>query len=102
MATLKNININRNFSVRQDNEDNVSEPNMIYKNVKFDECYDLVQFSIVELNKPYYWAKAFGFKLNTNESKIRKVVKEYCNNITDTMIKEYKKFLEDGEKYEWD
>lgn len=99
MATLKDIEIYRRCGVRPNN-------NIIYAGrqwgVEKGEPYDFVQFSINELNKPYFWRKKLCLKCDLTEEQIKNEVEEYIKNITEEDIKEYKCFLEDGEQYGWD
>lgn len=98
MATLKEIKINRKWGVRPNN-------NTIYIGsqwgIEKDEPYDLVQFSINELNKPYFWNESLCLKCDLTEEQIKNEVEEYIGGITENDIKDYKSFLECGEKYGW-
>lgn len=98
MATLKDIKINRNWGVRPNN-------NVIYVGgewrIKKGMAYDLVRFSINELNKVYYWKDCLCLRCGLTERQIENEVKEYVKNITEKDISDYKHFLEYGEKYGW-
>lgn len=84
MATVKNIDIQENWKVIN------------------GENYNLIKFSINELNKPYYWTTSFEVKADTSEERVRELVEECAKQITTEEIKEYREFLEDGEKWGWD
>lgn len=98
MATLKSIQISRSWGVRPTD-------NAIYIGcawmVEPGELYDLVQFSINEING-YYWRTSICVPEGTSEDEINKIVKEYINTLSDEDIKEYKDFLDFGNKYGWD
>ena len=84
MATIKEIQRSRNWGVRP-TSDVIVEGHIWL--VEKGQPYDLVQFSINELNKPYWW----------------RVVRDYAEDvITEKDIKEYIWFLECGEKWGWD
>ena len=55
------------------------------------ESYDLVQFSIDEING-YYWKTFICVPEGTSEDEINKIVKEYINTISDEDIKNTKIF----------
>lgn len=100
MATIKSIETNRNWGVRP--SDNVIDFGFVWK-VKKGEQYDLVEFTINELgNKPYYWAESLCVPIGMTDKEIEKIVKDYVKTITDEDIKNYKEFLEDGERWGWD
>lgn len=99
MATLKNIQIYRNWGKRPTG--NVTIMGNIYYGVEKGDPYDLVQFSIEEI-KGYYWDKTLCVTVGTSEEEIRKLVLEYISNISDKDIQEYQKFLDWGNKYGWD
>ena len=84
MATVKDIDIQKNWKVID------------------GENYNLIEFSINELDKPYYWATSLQVKADTTEKEIRELVEECAKEITSEEIKEYREFLEDGEKWGWD
>ena len=100
MATIKDIDISRNWATRPTG--NCEIANMAWAEVEKGEEYDLVKFSINELNKPYYWKICFGFKCGTSEEDIRETVEDYAETITEQDIKDYRDFLECGEKWGWD
>lgn len=96
MATLKKINIIRNFSTRKNNT-----LGMVWeKNLKENEEYDLIQISLKEI-PDYYWKYSIGMKCGYSEEQIKNDIQEYIDTITDEEIKSYKRFLSDGEKYGW-
>ena len=99
MATIKKIKISRNWGKRP--TDNAIYCGMAW-GVEKGEPYDLVQFSIHELNKPYFWNMSLCVKCGTSEEEINKLVEEYAETITDKDIAEYIDFLEQGEKWGWD
>ena len=99
MATIKSIKILRNRGVRPND-------NVIYMGrawyVEKGEPYDLVQFSINELGKPYFWDDSLCMPAGMSEDDIRKAVEDYAKNISDQDIKRYQEFLRFGEKWGWD
>lgn len=99
MATLKDINIHRNWGTRPN--DNTIIAGNIYYGVKKGEDYDLVQVSINEISG-YYWATTICVPVNTNEEDIKKIAIEFVKTISDEDVKEYQKFLDYGNKYGWD
>ena len=99
MATLKEINIYRNWGIRPDGNEIIA--GNIYCDVEKGKPYDLVQFSINEING-YYWNETICVPLNTSDEDIKKIVEEYITTITDDDIKDYQRFLDDGNKYGWD
>lgn len=101
MATIKDIKISRNWGKRPTG--NCSIAYQAYANVEQGEEYDLVQFSINELDKPYFWRSSIGVPCGTSEEDIKKIVEEYARDyITEQDIKDYRDFLESGEKWGWD
>ena len=97
MATLKKINIIRNFSTRKNNT-----LGMVWeKNLKENEEYDLIQIGLEEIPH-YYWKYSIGMKCGYSEEEIKNDIQEYIDTITDEEIKSYKRFLADGEKWGWD
>ena len=99
MATIKEIKISRNCGKRPTD-------NLIYCGynwrIEKGEPYDLVQFSINELKKPYYWNESLCVRCGTSEDEIEKLAEEYASEITDGEIKLFKEFLEFGEEYGFD
>lgn len=100
MATIKEVRISREWGTRPTG--NYEIANMAWADVKKGDKYDLVKISINELGKPYYWQISFGFKCGTSEEEIRESVEEYAKGITDKEIQDYRRFLEDGERWGWD
>ena len=97
MATLKKINVIRNFSTRKNNT-----LGMVWeKNLKENEEYDLINISLEEIPH-YYWKYSIGMKCGYSEEQIKNDIQEYIDTITDEEIANYKKFLANGEKYGWD
>lgn len=97
MATLKKINILRNWGRR-----NNSRMNMVWqKDLKENEEYDLIQIGLEEIPR-YYWKYSIGMKCGYSEEKIKNDIQEYIDTITDEEIKSYKRFLAYGEKWGWD
>ena len=97
MATLKKINILRNWGRR-----NNSRMNMVWeKDLKENEEYDLVQIGLEEIPH-YYWKYSIGMKCGYSEEEIKNDIQEYIDTITEEEIKSYKRFLADGEKWGWD
>ncbi len=94
--TVRNISIHRNYGER---------PTYIVMNrvwgVEPGEKYDLVQFSVDNIEK-YYWRESLCFPAGTNEEKIKEEVEKYANNINDEDVASYKSFLDFGEKWGWD
>lgn len=100
MATIKNIKVSRKWATRPTG--NSIYPEMIWQVEKGQE-YDLVQFSINELNKPYFWYESLCLPCGMSEEEIHEIVAQYVKErIDEQSIKDYKKFLEDGEKWGWD
>lgn len=99
MATLKGINIHRNWGKRP--EGNITIEGNIYYGVEKGKPYDLIQFSINEING-YYWNNTLCVPVGTEEDEINRIVNEYVATITEADIKEYQKFLDYGNKYGWD
>ena len=99
MVTVDKIEIKRNCGVRPDD-------NAVYLGklwcVEKGEPYDSVQFSIRELQKPYFWHTALCIKCGTSERKINRLVRGFAKTITGEEIHGYRQFLEDGEKWGWD
>ena len=96
MATLKKINVIRNFSTRKN-----TKLGMVWeKNLKENEEYDLINISLEEI-PDYYWKYSIGMKCGYSEEQIKNDIQEYIDTITDEEIANYKRFLRDGEKYGW-
>ena len=96
MATLKKINIIRNFSTRKNNT-----LGMVWeKNLKENEEYDLINISLEEI-PDYYWKYSIGMKCGYSEEEIKNDIQEYIDTITDEEINNYKRFLAYGEKWGW-
>lgn len=99
MATLKNIEITKNYAIRPTG--NVNIAHCVWC-VKGGEEYTLVKFSIEEIDG-YLWVDSLCVPCSWGKRKIIKLTKEYCEKyITQEDIREYKSFLEDGEKWGWD
>lgn len=99
MATIKDIKIHRNWGKRP--TDNVVYVGMAW-GVEKGEPYDLVQFSINELGKSYFWNTSLCFPCGMSEEEIKKECVDYAQqNITEKDIKDYLYFLECGEKWGW-
>ena len=101
MATIKSIEIMRNFGKRP-TSDNVIIQSNNYIGIEKGQEYDLVKFSINELNKPYFWNETLCVPTGTSEDVAMKLASEFAANITEQSIKEYQNFLNDGEKWGWD
>lgn len=100
MATIKDIKIHRNWGKRP--TDNAVYCGMAW-GVEKGEPYDLVQFSINELGKSYFWNTSLCFPCGMSEEEIKKECVDYAQqNITEKDIKDYRYFLECGEKWGWD
>ena len=97
MATLKKINIIRNFSTRKNNTLGI----VWQKNLKENEEYDLIQIGLEEIPH-YYWKYSIGMKCGYSEEEIKNDIQEYIDTITDEEIANYKRFLANGEKWGWD
>lgn len=99
MMTLDKISVSPNWGTRP------TDYGVILGNVWLVEKgqpYNLVQFSIKELGKPYYWNESLCVPTDWDNEKIEQVVQEYVKLITEENVQEYRKFLEDGEKWGWD
>lgn len=100
MATIKDIKITRNWGKRPTGSRYIC--NEVYVEVDKGDPYDLVQFSINELEKSYYWHTSIGVKCGTSEDEIKEIVEEYAReHISKQDIKDYTRFLEDGERWGW-
>lgn len=100
MATIKSISRSRNRGIRPIN--NIIFAGYIWL-VEKGQPYDLVQFSINELDKSYFWNEHFCVPCDWKEDVVERVVKRYAEDeITEKDIKAYRQFLEDGEKWGWD
>lgn len=98
MATLKKVSISRNWGVRpNDNGIYLGNNWMVEKG----QPYDLVQFSINEING-YYWEEALCVPIGITEEDAKQLCEEAVSYITDKAIKDYKWFLDMGNKYGWD
>lgn len=98
MATVKDIEIRRGWGLKNSRVCNMAWDTELEEG----DWYDLVNFSINELGRPYFWNVSLGVKCDTSEEEIREAVEAYAKTITDTDIKEYLDFLADGEKWGWD
>lgn len=99
MATVKSINIVRNEFTRKRQDNGVC--NMCWF-VNEGEPYDVVNFSINELDKSYFWNVTLCVPCGLSEDEINSKVKEYAETITEKQIADYRNFLEMGEIYGWD
>ena len=100
MATIKDIKRTKNRGIRPTN--NVILAGHIWL-VEKGQPYDLVQFSINELNKPYLWRECICVPCDWEDETIERVVRGYAEDeITEKDIKDYVWFLECGEKWGWD
>jgi hypothetical protein len=101
MATIKDYRISRDWGERPTGNCEIS--NEVYWNVEKGQQYDLVQFSINELDKEYYWITSVGVPVGTSEKVVKEIIEEYAKEyIDEESIKSYRSFLEDGEKWGWD
>ena len=101
MATIKDIQISKNWGARPTG--NCENLNEVYYGVEKGQRYDLVQFSINELGKPYYWLQSICVPVDTSQEEIEEIVNEFArDHIKEEDIKYYQRFLEDGEKWGWD
>lgn len=102
MATIKDLRISRNWGKRPES-DNVIISGNVYVDVEKGQEYDMVQFSINELDKPYMWRKNLCVPCGTSKEQCREYAELFAKEfITDKDIQDYKRFLEDGEKWGWD
>lgn len=99
MATLKEARINEKWAKRPKNNEIIA--GNVYFNVAEDEEYDLIKFSINEI-EGYYWWESLCFPSGTPIKEINKQTEEYVKNISQEKVNEYKRFLEDGMRYGWD
>lgn len=92
MATIKDIKIYRNWGKRL--AYNTVYCGVVWR-VEKGEPYDLVQFSINELGKPYFWNTSLCFPCGMSEEEIKKECVYYAQqSITEKDIKDYQYFLE--------
>lgn len=63
--------------------------------------YDLIKISIKEIDR-YYWEVSLAVPCTTSDNTVEYMCKEYVKSISEQDIREYKGFLEDGEKWGWD
>lgn len=100
MATIKDIKISRKWSTRPTGNGNY--PEMVWRIEKGKE-YDLVSFSINELNKPYCWYERLCLPCGMSEEKIKQIVERYAKDqINEQAIEDYARFLKNGERWGWD
>lgn len=100
MPTLEKIERIRNRGKRP--TDNAVYCGSVWLVEKGEE-FDLVQFTIKELKKSYYWREHLCVPCNWTDDEVEKAVREYVKNyISDKEIKDFTWFLEMGEKWGWD
>lgn len=99
MATLDKITIKNNAGKRPNN--NFEYVGYIWK-IEPGQEYDMVQFTLEEINKPYYWKQNVCVPINLPEEEIVKICQDIAKTITDEDIESYVQFLEYGEKFGWD
>lgn len=99
MATIKDIKIMRNRGNRPEN-------NVIYVDhvwlVEKGEPYDVLQFSINELERSYYWKSIICTPCGLLEKELYRIAEQHAKKITDNEINDYKSFLDIGDEYGWD
>lgn len=98
MATLDRIERNKNWASRP-TDNSISEGTIWC--VEKGEEYDLVQFTIKEIDG-YYWNQAVAFPVDADDNFIAEEIKGYCESIPEYAVKEYRSFLDFGNKYGWD
>ena len=76
MGTITEINIERNYGVRP--TDNAIYEGMAW-GVEKGEPYDLVQFSLKEIDKPYFWRTTLCFPCGMSEQKFHKHARPLVN-----------------------
>ena len=99
MATIKTIDITRNGGERPAEDNNYFQGKWY---VKVGEKFDSVKFIINELDKFYYWITTLYVPSGMEYNDIKELAETYAKTITEEDIKEYREFLEDGEKWGWD
>ena len=99
MATFDDIIINQNIRERPPEDEKILEN--VYFGVNVGENYKPVIFSIKEIAS-YYWWETLCFPIDMEENKIKEETINYANEITNDKVTNYKKFLEECEKYGWD
>lgn len=97
MITIKKIDIFRNWGTRSGRE-----CSSLFYDVAVTEKYDLVKFIINELGYDIYWCVYICVPLDTSEEEINKYVEKYCKTLKKSDVMDYKKFIDDGDKYGWD
>ena len=98
MATLKHYSRNFNWGIRQENVND----GHIYINVKPGENYDLVNFTINEFPYNIIWPLDLCVPSDFSEKELEKLIKEHLEKITEKDIKDFKKFIDEGDQYGWD
>lgn len=98
MATLRNYTILKKNGIRPKDD-------VIYYGIKWyvgkGEPYDLIKFSIEEIDN-YYWEVSLAVPCGTRSDTAKYLCERYISSISDADIEAYKGFLEDGEKWGWD
>lgn len=100
MATIKDIERHEKWGKRP--TDNTQLVGHIWL-VEKGEDYDLVNFSINELEKYFYWNECLCVPCYWTDEQVRKVAERYAQEcISEKEIESFKWFLEMGEKWGWD
>lgn len=98
MFTIKKIDIERNYGIRQ--EGYSSNENIVWC-VKKGESYALVRFVFNEVPTHYYWTSVAMDNRLTDEQ-IEKEVRESICTIPEESLRWFKNFIESGNKFGWD
>lgn len=99
MATLDKMVIKMNAGKRPDN--NIEYVGHIWK-IEPGQEYDMVHFTLKEINKPYPWKETVCVPANLPEEEVVKICQDVVKTITDEDIESYVQFLEYQEKFGWD
>lgn len=96
IANLGSIEIRRDYSIRPNNND---MSNVWY--VEEGERYDLVRFTIKEING-YYWNEGIAVPCGTDEEEINQLVEDFIKDISAIDVADFKRFIEFGNEWGWD
>ena len=99
MATIKEIKRIKNWGKRPSNAEIFGSVWLVEK----EQEYDLVQFSINEMGKSYFWREQLCVPCDWEDDVVERVVKGYAEDeITEKDIKDYECFIRCGAEWGWD